>query len=187
MMTREEFWRMADDGKLRDEYAANDNLRWLRTATGRELHEIFLEYRVFTIYFADDLSLLVAKMPLGRLKSLMAKLVNEELGEGDPDLSHIKLLEDFIVSLGVAPERLTQPTNADNLQLLHVMRDLLLSKPNTYGVALRGMGVSASARFICLRSMSNSGAIRSLKSVPNRSTGGGGASTPARRTLNTTA
>jgi pyrroloquinoline quinone (PQQ) biosynthesis protein C len=140
MMTREEFWQMADDQKLRDEYAANDDLRWLRTATMEELREMFLEYRVFTIYFADDLSLLVAKMPLGRLKSLMAQLVSEELGEGNPEASHIKLLEDFIVSLGVPPERLTQPTNPENLKLLTTMRELLLSKPHTYGVALRGMG-----------------------------------------------
>lgn len=140
MMTREEFWRMADDQKLRDEYAANDDLQWLRTATRQELHETFLEYRVFTIYFADDLALLVAKMPGGRLKSLMAKLVSEELGEGNPEISHIKLLEDFIVSLGVPPERLTQPTNAENRELLTKMRALLLSKPHTYGVALRGMG-----------------------------------------------
>ena len=139
-MTREEFWALADETKLRSEYTINDDLRWMTEVTQSELRELFAEYRVFTIQFADDLSLLVAKLPHGKLKSMMAELVYEELGEGDPDRSHLKLLDDFIVSLGAPREELGRQTMPENLALLQVQRNLVLEKPSTYGVALRGMG-----------------------------------------------
>ena len=140
LMTGKEFWEMADETKLKAEYTINDDLKWMQEATQDELQKLFAEYRVFTIRFADDLSLLVAKLPHGKLKSMMAELVHEELGEGNPESSHLTMLDEFIVSLGVNRDELGKPTMPENIALLDKQRRLLLEKPSTYGVALRGMG-----------------------------------------------
>ncbi|KST66810.1 iron-containing redox enzyme family protein [Mastigocoleus testarum] len=140
LMTGKEFWEMADETKLKGEYKINDNLKWMQEVTQDELKQLFAEYRVFTIWFADDLSLLTAKLPHGKLKSMMAELVHEELGEGNPKYSHLTILDEFIVSLGVNRNELDKPTMPENIALLEEQRRLLLDKPSTYGVALRGMG-----------------------------------------------
>jgi hypothetical protein len=138
MMTPEEFWRMADDTRLTAEYAASSDLGWVAEASPRALQRIFLEYRVFTDHYADDLALLAARTPRGPLKTLMSELVYEELGSGDPEQSHIEMLERFILSLGV--KDFSQPTDPRNLALLAEMRRLLTEEAVIYGIALRGMG-----------------------------------------------
>jgi hypothetical protein len=136
--TLEEFWQMADDTRLAAEYNAGDELAWVSTASQAQLQKIFLEYRVFTASYADDLALLVARTPRGQLKTLMSALVYEELGSGEPDKSHIEMLERFVQSLGV--RSFDSDTDPRNLQLLREMRSMLLEEPPIYGIALRGMG-----------------------------------------------
>ena len=138
MMTIDEFWQMADDARLTAEYSASANLAWVAEASPRGLQRIFLEYRVFTDHYADDLALLVARTPRGPLKTMLSELVYEELGSGDPQQSHIEMLERFIRSLGV--EQLDQPTDPRNLAVLAEMRRLLTDEAVIYGIALRGMG-----------------------------------------------
>lgn len=137
-MTREEFWQMADDTRLAAEYNAGGDLAWVATATQRQLQQIFLEYRIFTDHYADDLALLVARTPRGELKTLLSELVYEELGSGDANQSHIEMLERFVSSLGV--ESFDEPTDPRNVELLGEMRRLLTDEPVIYGIALRGMG-----------------------------------------------
>jgi hypothetical protein len=136
--TLEEFWQMADDTRLAAEYNAGDELSWIATASQSQLQRIFLEYRVFTACYADDLALLVARTPRGHLKTLMSALVYEELGSGEPAKSHIEMLERFVLSLGV--RSFDSDTDPRNLQLLRDMRRMLLEEPAIYGIALRGMG-----------------------------------------------
>lgn len=137
-MNREEFWKMADDTRLAAEYTAGGELQWISRATKRQLQRIFLEYRVFTESYADDLALLVARTPRGPLKTLLAELTYEELGSGDPNKSHIDMLERFLTSLGVVD--LQVPTEPKNVAILREMRERLLHRPIIYGIALRGMG-----------------------------------------------
>lgn len=138
MMTLDEFWQMADDSRLAAEYSASADLAWVSDASLTGLQRIFLEYRVFTDHYADDLALLVARTPRGPLKTMMSELVYEELGSGDHRESHIDMLERFIRSLGV--KRVDQPTDPRNLAVLAEMRRLLTDEPVIYGIALRGMG-----------------------------------------------
>ena len=129
---------MADDTRLTAEYAASADLAWVAEASPHALRRIFLEYRVFTDHYADDLALLTARTPRGPLKTLMSELVYEELGSGDPEQSHIEMLERFIRSLGVRD--IEQSTDSRNLALLTEMRRLLTEEAVIYGIALRGMG-----------------------------------------------
>jgi hypothetical protein len=137
--TPEAFWRMADSAKMAEEYRVDRNLRYLRIAPPEVLKRIFVQYRFFTHYYIADLALLVAKMPFGTLRTYLGHFLSEELGDGDPAGAHPRLYDDFLLSVGVAPDALDRPSPAA-LQSLDGIREALLARSWPYGVGLRGMG-----------------------------------------------
>ncbi|MCP3139437.1 iron-containing redox enzyme family protein [Pyxidicoccus xibeiensis] len=137
---KEEFWRMADNARTQTEYLADRKLQSLERAPLEVLKQVFVQYRYFTIFYISDLALLVYRLPFGKLRSLLADFLNDELGNGKHEQAHQQIYDDFLVSLGVPKETLAAKANPTNLQLLGEIRDLVLKESSWYAVGLRGMG-----------------------------------------------
>ncbi|WP_234063310.1 iron-containing redox enzyme family protein [Myxococcus stipitatus] len=137
---KDEFWRMADTTRTQTEYLADEKLRSLQSAPLDVLKRVFVQYRYFTIYYISDLALLVHRLPFGKLRSLLADFLNDELGNGRHEHAHQQVYDDFLVSIGLCPSELDAHANPANLQLLGEIRDLVQQRSAWYAVGLRGMG-----------------------------------------------
>jgi hypothetical protein len=135
-----EFWTLADSARTQTEYLADDKLRQLAEAPFRVLQKIFIQYRYFTIFYITDLALLVAKLPFGELRSLLAEFLNDELGNGDNLSSHERLYDDFLMSIGLGHEEIERYPNHRNLGLLRDLQERINTRSLAYSVGLRGMG-----------------------------------------------
>ncbi|WP_428267389.1 iron-containing redox enzyme family protein [Haliangium sp.] len=135
-----EFWRLADTAKTQTEYLANERLHRLADAPFDVLQKILIQYRYFTIFYITDLALLVAKLPFGELRSLLADFLNDELGNGDHDAAHERLYDNFLMSLGLDAQELDRDPNRANLRLLDTLQQRVTSEGPAYAVGLRGMG-----------------------------------------------
>ncbi len=139
-MNNAEFWEMADDTRLQTEYTVNQHVLSLQSASLEALRYIFLQYRYFTKYYSGDLGLLIFKVPDGKFKSLMAEILYEELGNGDPARAHTKLLDHFLLDIGINNDDLENSLEPENALLLEEARQLMLKHPPPYAMGLRGMG-----------------------------------------------
>lgn len=139
-MNSTEFWEMVDDTRLQTEYTVDHLVISLQSASLEALQNIFLQYRYFTKYYSGDLGLLIFKAPDGKFKSLMAEILYEELGNGDPVRAHTKLLDNFLLGIGVNGEDLENSLESENALLLEEARQLMLANPPAYAIGLRGMG-----------------------------------------------
>ena len=133
------FWKIADDEQMIAEYLIDKNLLKLQTATLSELKQIFIQYRFFTLFYINDLALLIAKLPNGPLRSLLADILSEELGEGNHLHAHPQLYDNFLLSLGITYDEMNNPHYACT-NILQDVQDKLTSNSWAYGVGLRGMG-----------------------------------------------
>ncbi len=138
-LTRESFWRFADDAKQATEALAAQKMTVLEDMPIEALRRFCVQYRFFTIDYISDLALLVSRLPFGGLRSLLGQILSEELGEGDPDKAHPTVYDRFLASIGVAPHELEQPLPANERILKGLTRDMT-GNPVAYGVGLRGMG-----------------------------------------------
>lgn len=137
---KDEFWRMADTTRTQTEYLADSKLQYLEHAPLDVLKRIFVQYRYFTIYYISDLALLVYRLPFGKLRSLLADFLNDELGNGNHEQAHQRIYDDFLISIGIPRNELELQANQTNLQLLGEIRELVLQRSAWYAVGLRGMG-----------------------------------------------
>ena len=138
-MSRAAFWEITDSTKMGERYRIDQNLRSLKYMPLETLKSVLVQYRFFTHFYITDLALLIGKLPFGQLRSILADILNEELGEGSADRSHPALYDEFLLSVGV-PESTLE--NADQYCLKN-LREIQLSLINSswsYGVGLRGMG-----------------------------------------------
>ncbi len=137
----DDFWKFTDHLKVTSEYEYDLNMGRLATLPFEKLAEICLQYRFFTSNFATDLGYLVFRLPFGPLKSLMAQILAEELGDGKSERCHLQVYDDFLDSLAFWPAG----QDYDALQLPYVnelmqeLRTLLLTESVPFGVGLRGM------------------------------------------------
>lgn len=136
----QEFWSLADTARTETEYVADAKLIQLAGAPFETLQRIFVQYRYFTIFYITDLALLVAKLPFGELRSLLADFLNDELGNGDSACSHANLYDSFLTSIGLREEELGSCPNTQNLLLLKDLQDRVNSHSSAYAIGLRGMG-----------------------------------------------
>jgi hypothetical protein len=136
---RETFWRLADMTKTTEKYKIDKNLQQLQFYSLDVLKKIFVQYRFFTQYYITDLAILVSKLPAGNLRSILAEILNEELGNGRAAEAHPQLYDDFLISIGIAPSELNHADPAC-LQELESIQTSLLNRGWAYGVGLRGMG-----------------------------------------------
>jgi Iron-containing redox enzyme len=141
----EAFWARAALHKLEARFAVAREMEALPRLPVRALRDVALQYRYFTQAFATDLALLVARCPEGRLRSLLGQLVNEELGEGDPEESHLRLYDRFLESIGAiepgaAAEDLGAGVHPRVGELLADLRDRTVHRSTYYAIGMRGMG-----------------------------------------------
>lgn len=134
-----EFWKVADSSKTEAEFLADRHLKTLRTLPMDSLRRIFVQYRFFTIYYISDLALLVHRLPFGKLRSLLAEFLSEELGEGEALGAHTQLYDEFLLSVGVDPSTF-ETALPDNIALLGEISGLMLTGSPVLGVGLRGLG-----------------------------------------------
>jgi len=134
------FWEIADSTRVHTEYLADTRLRSLRNAPLPDLKKIFVQYRFFTIYYIKDMSLLVHRLPFGKLRSLLAEFLNDELGNGEATLAHPRLYDDFLISIGVGPAPNTEHACPANLALLEEISAMMVTESFAYAVGLRGLG-----------------------------------------------
>jgi hypothetical protein len=137
--TRERFWQMADMTKAAERYKIDRNLQYLKVAPLETLKKIFIQYRYFTHYYITDMAILISRLPFGQLRSILADILHEELGMGDPLEAHPALYDDFLASLGISRQEMmmAEPACLQNLQQI---QNSLLSRSWAYGIGLRGMG-----------------------------------------------
>jgi hypothetical protein len=136
---RESFWQLTSTTQLNEKYRIDNNLKYLKYAPLEILKKIFIQYRFFTHYYITDLALLLSKLPQGKLKSILAEILCEELGNGEETSAHPKLYDDFLLSIGITVEELKVP-DAKCIKILENIQQSLLNHSWAYGVGLRGMG-----------------------------------------------
>ncbi|SAI68914.1 Uncharacterised protein [Bordetella ansorpii] len=134
-----EFWQLADASKTEAEFLADKKLQSLRSLPIESLRRIFVQYRFFTIYYIADMALLVHRLPFGKLRSLLAEFLSEELGEGQAPGAHPQLYDDFLVSVGADASTFDEPLPS-NIALLEEISTLVAQESATQGVGLRGLG-----------------------------------------------
>ncbi len=137
-----DFWKMADELQERALQNAGGLFSLAEDAEPGELISLLVQYRFFTIYYTTDLAILVARLKDGALRSFIAELLFDELGQGDPLKAHPRLYDDFLRSIGVTGQELDSLAIGANIELLDAVRRNLSDSNTsaTYGVGLRGMG-----------------------------------------------
>jgi heme oxygenase-like protein len=147
------FWEMADALQERTVSHAQGLFEFAERASPRQLMDLLVQYRFFTIYCIADIAILVARMRDGRLRSFLAEIVSDELGNGDPQLAHPCLYDDFLRSLGVPLTCLDGVGLPSNIAMLNRVRKTLLEQDCSmaYGVGLRGMGGACVGRLYLSR------------------------------------
>lgn len=137
--TRDDFWRFADQAKDATEALAQQKMQALARMPLESLRQFCTQYRFFTIDYIRDLALLLAELPFGGLRSLLSRILAEELGEGDPDKAHPVVYDRFLASIGVAEEQRTHCLPG-NRAILGALTSEMCRRDTAFGVGLRGMG-----------------------------------------------
>lgn len=137
--TRESFWAFADRAKEETEALAARHMAVIPQLSIEQVRQICIQYRFFTIDYISDLSLLLAKLPFGGLRSLLAHILSEELGEGDAHKAHPDVYDRFLASIGTTAEQREYRLPA-NEGLLNILTAELRDNGAAFGVGLRGMG-----------------------------------------------
>lgn len=133
------FWQFADAARATTEALADQRMHVIAHLPVEALRRFCTQYRFFTIDYIRDLALLVARLPFGGLRSLLGQILAEELGEGDAGKAHPAIYDDFLASIGVAPDALECPLPANRAILAGLTEELSAGSP-AFGVGLRGMG-----------------------------------------------
>jgi pyrroloquinoline quinone (PQQ) biosynthesis protein C len=141
----QEFWARAAMSKLHAKFAVAKEMDALPRLSIQALRAITLQYRYSTQAFVADLALLVARCPEGRLRSLLGRLVDEELGDGDPEEAHLRLYDRFLDSIGAidrgaSARQLRDGVHPKVRELLAQLRDRTLHRSPFYAIGMRGMG-----------------------------------------------
>lgn len=162
------FWELADATRVQMEYLADNRLQSLRYAPLSSLRRIFVQYRFFTIYYISDLALLVHRLPFGKLRSLLAEFLDDELGNADAALAHPRLYDDFLVSVGMNPATFDKCAYHSNLELLKEISSLMVTQSPTYAVGLRGLGGECLCQLYLAAMHTHFSQNPEIKSISNR-------------------
>ena len=138
-LDRQAFWQFADEAKEATRALAARKMAVLPRLSVDGLRLVCTQYRFFTIDYIRDLALLVAKLPFGRLQSLLGQILAEELGEGDARRAHPVVYDRFLASIGVAAEQRERALPA-NRAILDALSGELATHGAAFGIGLRGMG-----------------------------------------------
>jgi hypothetical protein len=141
----EAFWDRAAISKLEAKFVVAKEMEAIPRLSLQQLRAIAFQYRYFTQAFATDLAVLIARCPEGSLRSLLGRLLNEELGEGNPEAAHMSLYDRFLHSIGAieagtSPAQLRDQVHPRVGALLHELRDRTAHHPLLYAIGMRGVG-----------------------------------------------
>ena len=136
------FWHQADTLQNESIRHARALFPFMQTANHNALTLILTQYRFFVAYYISDLATLISLVQHGDLRSFLAEVLWEELGEGNSAKAHPVLYDLFLESLGVPSPALAEKALTDNINLLEKSCDALKDPLNgeAYGIGLRGMG-----------------------------------------------
>src|SRR5260221_10196728 len=96
------FWQLANATKMAEKYKIDKHLQFLAVAPLPILKKIFIQYRFFTHFYITDLAILISKLPFGEMRTILAEILDEELGNGQAQHAHPNLYDNFLLSLGVS-------------------------------------------------------------------------------------
>ena len=141
----EAFWARAAMSKLAAKFAVAREMDALPHLSIQALRAITLQYRYFTQAFVTDLAFLVTRCPEGHLRSLLGQLVDEELGNGDPEGAHLRLYDRFLesigaIDLGADSRQLRGRVHPRVRDLLAELRDRTVNRSTFYAIGMRGLG-----------------------------------------------
>jgi len=141
----EAFWDKAAISKLEAKFAVAKEMAALPRLSIQQLRSIAFQYRYFTQAFATDLAVLVARCPEGLLRSLLGQLLNEELGQGNPEEAHMRLYDRFLYSMGAiepgtTPAQLRDQVHPRVRALMDELRDRTTKRSLPYAIGMRGLG-----------------------------------------------
>ncbi len=134
----QDFWKLADESRTEAEFLADRKLQALQTLPIESLRRIFVQYRYFTIYYIADMAHLVHRLPFGKLRSLIAEFLSEELGDGNALNAHPNLYDEFLRSVGA--DMSTCQALPSNIALLDEISSLMTKESSSQGIGLRGLG-----------------------------------------------
>lgn len=138
----EAFWAHAELGVLKAKFAVAREMAILPRLPIQALRAIALQYRYFTQAFVTDLARLIVRCPESRLRSLLGQLVDEELGEGDPELAHLRLYDRFLASIGAIDdhEPLATRIHPRVRELIGALSERTQQRSLYYAIGMRGLG-----------------------------------------------
>jgi pyrroloquinoline quinone (PQQ) biosynthesis protein C len=141
----EAFWNRAAISKLEAKFAVAKEMAALPHLPIQALRSIVFQYRYFTQSFVTDLALLVARSPEGPLRSLLGQLVNEELGNGDPEQAHMRLYDRFLASIGAIEPGATASQLPGRIHpqvrgLIDELHHRTTARSLLYAIGMRGVG-----------------------------------------------
>ena len=145
-MKLEDFWKSAEMGKLEAQFRLRKEMTMIATLPIESLREILFQYRFFTMLFATDIAYLISRCtPGSRLRSLLAELLNEELGEGDPAKAHAAMFDRFLSSMGCFDESATlkeldSRVYPEVAEVLQVLAKGTRESSEFHAIGLRGLG-----------------------------------------------
>lgn len=136
------FWSVADQIQAETLNYAAKLFTCVEHADPLTLRSILIQYRYFTVYYISDLSLLVARLENGTLRSYLADILSDELGRGNAAHAHPRLYDNFMCSIGSTLHDLSTSALKSNVDLLDNARRKLLDPHYSceFAVGLRGMG-----------------------------------------------
>jgi hypothetical protein len=137
--SREDFWRMVDEVEARTEQEAREKFAPLEWMSPDDVRRVLVQYRFFANQYIQDLAMLVAKVPFGRMRTFLASILSEELGGADAKAGHGVLYDDFLLSIGVQDPGL-ELIRPKNKRLLDQISEDIVTAPFAVGIGLRGLG-----------------------------------------------
>lgn len=138
--TMADFWSTADESKLTTQYNADSRIKFLQDASMDEIRGICIQYRYFVGRYPDFLSRLLSILPHQPLKSLLASIISEEVGDGKIEDSHLVWYDNFLLSIGVTFDQIQNSLYPENDDILSNIEDLCLAKPYEFVIGMVGMG-----------------------------------------------
>ncbi|MDJ0713907.1 MAG: iron-containing redox enzyme family protein [Prochloraceae cyanobacterium] len=133
------FWAFFDDAKLTEEILINSSFQSIPNWNLEKLQRVCIEYRWLVKNHANHLALLVSRLPESQFKCLIAEVLNDELGNGLYEKSHLVLWDNFLKSIGV--EQIPARPHKINEELFKPMSFLLINEPVDFIIGLEGVGV----------------------------------------------
>jgi hypothetical protein len=139
----EDFLDATEPLRMKSSYEADDKIKHVATMEIDRLRTVLFNYRFFTATFIDDIATLVARLPFGKLKSIVGSILSEELGDGDHNGAHVVLYDNFLRDIGFPVDSKEECRKLANNEILGMLRGLSADtqrKSVDFALGLRGTG-----------------------------------------------